>query len=84
MLALEIDAEEIKRRPLDNQCIRKKIRIRLRIFMREGRSERWKRINKEIRTMIRKSKKEYIAAAVIKCKETGNNAIYYSGQGTKH
>ena len=44
--------------PWITNAIRKKMRIRLRVFLREGRSEKWKRINKEIQKMIIYSQKE--------------------------
>ena len=63
--------------PWITAAIRRKIRIRLKIFLKEGRSARWKRINREIRLMIKKSKREYVNKAVEKCKATGNNSGYY-------
>ena len=38
--------------PWITNAIRKKIRIRLRVFLREGRSQKWKRIDKEVKRMI--------------------------------
>ena len=42
--------------PWINKAIRKKIRRRMRIYVREGRSELWKRIKKETDEMIKKRK----------------------------
>ena len=44
--------------------IRRKIRMCLRIFLREGRSRKWKKINKEIRKMIKAKKLEYVDSVV--------------------
>ena len=55
--------------------IRRKMRMRMRIFLREGRSLKWKRINKEIRKMIKAKKIEYINEVVARGKR--NDAAYF-------
>ena len=73
--------KQVRRRsnedPWITNSIRRKIRARLRIFLREGRSGRWKAVNKEIRRLIREEKKKYVGRTVDKCKVTGNNSAYY-------
>ena len=55
--------------------IRRKMRMRMRIFLREGRSKKWKKINKEIRKLIREKKMEFVAKLVSEGKR--NDAAYF-------
>ena len=61
--------------PWITNYIRKKIRMKMRVFKREGRSRKW--IDKEVKMLIRRSKQEYVGKAVHKCKDTGSNSTYY-------
>ena len=61
--------------PWITNYIRKKIRMKMRVFKREGRSRKW--IDKEVKMLIRRSKQEYVGKAVQKCKDTGSNSTYY-------
>ena len=44
--------------PWITEGIRRKIQMRLAIFKRDGRSRKWKRLNKHIQKLIKKKKKE--------------------------
>ena len=53
------------------------MRMRMRIFMREGRSPKWKKINKEIRQMIREKKMEYVNKITAEGLKARNNGSFF-------
>ena len=61
--------------------IRKKVRLRKRIFKQHGRNGRWKSLKKITEAKIKEAKYRYFKKMTEKSKATNNIALYYRAMG---
>ena len=63
--------------PWITKAVKKQIRRRKRVFAREGRSEKWKKLKKETEELIKKKKAEYFEKIKQKTLNARNAKAYY-------